>query len=100
VKAEWSSVIASVVHRDQSARVQTLAEEFNPLYYRLLSEFKKQTGMGVLLNTSLNQRGMPIIETPSQAVDLFLRSAIDVLVMEDYLLCKPGCTPAVAVPGP
>jgi carbamoyltransferase len=90
VKPEWSDVIRSVVHRDQTSRLQTVAKEFNPVYYRLLCEFKSRTGLGVLLNTSLNRRGMPIVETPDQAVDLFLTSALDVLVMEDYVLCKPG----------
>jgi carbamoyltransferase len=88
VKPEWSSIIPSVVHCDNSARVQTVAKEFNPDFYRLLSEFKNISGLGVLLNTSMNQRGMPIVETPGEALDLFLRSALDVLVVENYMLCK------------
>jgi carbamoyltransferase len=88
VRDEWGSKISSVVHCDSSVRVQTVAEQQNPEFYRLLSEFKRITGIGLLLNTSLNKRRMPIVETPEQALDVFLNSAMDVLVMDGVILCK------------
>jgi carbamoyltransferase len=88
VRSEWCALISSVVHCDSSARIQTVREAFNTTYYRLLVEFRKLTGIGVLLNTSFNKRGMPIVETPAQALDLFLRSAMDVLVMQSCFLDK------------
>ncbi|HZH77889.1 MAG TPA: carbamoyltransferase C-terminal domain-containing protein [Archangium sp.] len=95
VRPEWRSRIPSVVHEDGSARIQTVAEEVSPRYYRLLKEFKELTGISVVLNTSFNRKGMPIVETPDQAVDLFLGCALDVLVLEDEILFK---TEAQTVP--
>jgi carbamoyltransferase len=89
VRTEWRAALPAVVHRDHSARIQTVTRDANPRYHALLSSFKEKTGIGVLLNTSLNRRGTPIAETPQDAIMLFLYSAIDVLVMEDYVLRKP-----------
>ncbi len=90
VRPEWRDKIPAVVHRDGSARIQTVTRETNPLYHRLLTAFKASTGIGLLLNTSLNRRGMPIVETPEDAVMLFLYSAIDVLFIGDHALRKPA----------
>jgi len=90
VRPQFRGLIPSVVHEDCSARVQTVTEEFNPAYYRLLQECKKLTGIGLLLNTSLNKRGQPIIETPEQAWTLFVETAIDALMIEGRLVCKSG----------
>jgi carbamoyltransferase len=88
VRERWRSVLPSVVHQDGSARIQSVRREFNARYYELLAAFKAITGLGVLLNTSLNKRGMPIVETPEQAVDLFRQSALDVLVLGTTVLTK------------
>jgi carbamoyltransferase len=88
VREEWRHAIPSVTHLDFSARLQTVEEETDPDFYRLISEFKRLTDVGILLNTSFNKRGMPIVETPQQALDLFLNSAIDALVMNRVVLCK------------
>jgi carbamoyltransferase len=90
VRPEWRAVIPAVIHRDHSARIQTVTKDSNPLYYDLLASFKEKTGIGVLLNTSLNRKGTPIVETPEDAVMLFLYSAIDILVVEDYVVRKPA----------
>jgi carbamoyltransferase len=82
------SDIPAVTHIDYSARVQTVAPEVNPDYYDLLREFDRQTGCGVLVNTSFNVRGEPIVCTPSDAYTCFMRTHIDALVLGPYLLHK------------
>jgi len=89
VRPEWRGKIPAVVHRDHSARIQTVRREDNARYYDLIAAFKKITGIGILLNTSLNRRGMPIVETPEDAVLLFLFSGIDMLVVGDVIVAKP-----------
>jgi carbamoyltransferase len=89
VRAGWRDAIPAVIHRDGSARIQTVTQESNPRYHALLTAFKEKAGIGVLLNTSLNRRGAPIVETPDDAMMLFLYSAIDVLVMDDHVVRKP-----------
>ena len=81
-------MIPSVVHEDNSARIQTVSASSNPAFYRLLQEFKRLTGLGVLLNTSFNKRRMPIVETPDQAMDVYVNSELDVLVMNRQVLIK------------
>jgi carbamoyltransferase len=90
VRDRWRDAIPAVVHVDGSARIQTVTEAANPLYYRLLAAFKAQTGIGMLLNTSLNRRGMPIVETPEDALMLFLYSGIDILVLGNHVVHKPA----------
>jgi carbamoyltransferase len=90
VRSEWVDVIPAVVHCDRSARIQTVRKSVDPIYYRLLLEFKRLTGLGMLLNTSLNRRKMPIVETPSEAIEFFLSSALDALVLENHVLLKQG----------
>ena len=80
--------IPSVVHVDGSARVQTVSERDNKKAYILLHEFFKETGVPVLLNTSFNLGGEPIVESPSDAVRTFTESNIDVLVMHNYYCWK------------
>ena len=82
------SDIPAVTHVDYSARIQTVKEETNPYFYKLLKEFKKQTGYSVLVNTSFNVRGEPIVCTPQNAYDCFMRTDMDVLVMENYVFIK------------
>lgn len=82
------SDIPAVTHVDYSARIQTVAEETNPYYYHVISEFKKLTGCSVIVNTSFNVRGEPIVCTPKNAYECFMRTDMDVLVMEKCILYK------------
>jgi len=82
------SQIPAVTHVDYSARVQTVDEPRHGRYYRLIREFKHQTGCGVIINTSFNIRGEPIICTPQDAYRCFLSCDMDVLVLEDCILYK------------
>lgn len=87
-RPEWRERIPAVVHRDGTARVQTVSRSMNPLYHRLLKEFQRCAGIPILLNTSFNRRGMPIVETPEQAVEFFLESELHALVLGSYLVTK------------
>ena len=80
--------IPSVVHVDVSARVQTVIKLDNKKIYMLLHEFFKETGVPILLNTSFNVRGEPIVESPTDAVNTFIESNIDKLVMHNYYCWK------------
>jgi len=82
------SDIPAVTHVDYSARIQTVHETSNPRYYRLLKAFEAKTGCGVIVNTSFNVRGEPIVCTPEDAYRCFMRTEIDVLVMGNYVLDK------------
>ena len=88
VRAEWRDRIPAVVHVDGTARVQTVKEATNPMLYRLLREFEALTGVPVLINTSFNVKGEPIVETPDDAVVCFLTTGIDHLVLHDRLISK------------
>ena len=80
------SSLPAITHVDMSARVQTVDEAWHGKYYRLMKEFKRQTGCGVIINTSFNIRGEPIVCTPQDAYRCFLASEMDVLVLENCLL--------------
>lgn len=82
------SVIPAVTHVDSSARVQTVHRQTNPRYWNLLDHFERQTGCPVLINTSFNVRGEPIVCTPAEAYQCFIRTHMDYLVMENILLAK------------
>lgn len=82
------SDIPAVTHLDYSARIQTVHESTNPRYYRLLKAFEAQTGYPVLVNTSFNVRGEPIVCTPEDAYRCFMRTEMDVLVLENCVLYK------------
>lgn len=88
VKEEWKGIIPDVVHVDNTSRIQTVTEELNGRFYQLIKEFKELTGMPILLNTSFNMRGMPIIETPKEALTFFFDCALDFLIMEDFIVFK------------
>jgi carbamoyltransferase len=87
------SDIPAVTHIDYSARIQTVTREDNPIYYDLLCAFEELTGCGVLVNTSFNVRGEPIVCTPEDAYRCFMRTQIDYLVLESFLLDKRGQPP-------
>ncbi|MDP3291085.1 MAG: carbamoyltransferase [Sulfuricurvum sp.] len=82
------SEIPAVTHIDYSARIQTVHESTNPRYYRLLQEFEKRTGCPVIVNTSFNVRGEPIVCTPEDSYRCFMRTEIDILVIDDFVLYK------------
>ncbi len=87
------STLPAITHVDYSARVQTVDENANPRFYRLLSEFKKQTGCAVLVNTSFNVRGEPIVCSPEDAYKCFMRTEMDILVLENFILSKTEQNP-------
>lgn len=82
------SDIPAVTHVDYSARIQTVDEKRNPYYYKLIKAFEKRTGCGVIVNTSFNVRGEPIVCTPEEAYECFMRTEMDYLVMENIVLDK------------
>ena len=82
------SKIPAVTHIDNSARIQTVNRLDNPIYYDLIDNFYKQTGCPVIINTSFNVRGEPIVESPSDAYICFMRTEMDILVLGSYLLNK------------
>ncbi len=88
VRPEKRGVIPAVTHVDGSARPQTVEKEINPLYWRLLDEFGKRTGVPVILNTSFNLRGEAIVHTPTDAIRTFFSSGMDALVIGSYLVEK------------
>lgn len=89
------SLIPAVTHVDYSARVQTVHENTNPRYYSLISEFKRMTGCPVLVNTSFNVRGEPIVCTPEDAFNCFMGTDLEVLVVGDCFLAKEGQNPSL-----
>ena len=88
VRLEWRDRIPAVVHVDGTARAQTVRREHNERLHALLSEFESITGVPVLLNTSFNVKGEPIVETPDDAIRCFLTTGIDYLVLHDLLMAK------------
>jgi len=84
----WKARVPEVVHEDGTARAQVLRREFNPRYYDLMREMEKLTGNGVVLNTSLNRRGEPMICSPTDALNMFFGSDLRYLIMEDVLVTK------------
>jgi carbamoyltransferase len=88
VRPAWTETIPAIVHVDGTARVQTVREEHNQVLYRLLKAFDAITGVPVLLNTSFNVKGEPIVESPRDAVACFLTTGIDFLALHDVLLAK------------
>jgi carbamoyltransferase len=98
VRAEKRAVIPAPIHVDGTGRLQTVSRGTNPRYWSLLKEFEKLTGVPVLLNTSFNENE-PIVLTPEEAIDCFLRTKMDVLVLGDYIIekaPKPSASEAVS----
>ena len=82
------SSIPAITHIDYSARVQTVSKITNPRYYKLIEAFKRKTGCASVVNTSFNVRGEPIVRTPQDAYRCFMRTEMDVLVLENQILFK------------
>jgi carbamoyltransferase len=92
------SDLPSITHVDYSARIQTVNRAVNPRYWQLIHDFKKRTGYGMVVNTSFNVRGEPIVCTPEDAYRCFMRTAMDYLVIGDYVFDK-NAQPAFAEEG-
>jgi carbamoyltransferase len=88
VHPDKKDLLPAITHVDGTARLQTVKKETNPRYHRLLSAFKKIAGVPVLLNTSFNVRGEPIVMSPEDAYSCYMRTGIDALVMGSYLLTE------------
>jgi carbamoyltransferase len=82
------SRVPAITHVDYSARIQTVRRETNPLYYDIIEAFHRRTGCPVIVNTSFNVRGEPIVCTPADAFRCFMRTNMDVLVLENFILAK------------
>jgi carbamoyltransferase len=78
----------SITHADQSARVQTVSKDMNPRFHALLEEFYLQTGCPMLINTSFNERGEPMVQSAEDAFNAFMRTELDVLVLDNYVIDK------------
>jgi carbamoyltransferase len=89
------SQIPAVTHVDYSARIQTVHESTNPRYYKVIAEFKKLTGCPVIVNTSFNVRGEPIVHTPEDAFKCFMGTELDILSIGNCILRKPAQDPAL-----
>lgn len=87
IKTEWKEKMPGIVHVDGTCRVQTVKDK-EECFYQLLQEWKRVSGISVLLNTSFNRKGMPIVETPEEAIDFFLNCALDVLILHQYIITK------------
>jgi carbamoyltransferase len=88
VAPEWATRIPEVVHEDGTLRAQVVNESSNPRYYALLQEMQTRNGCPVLLNTSLNRRGEPMVCSPEDALNMFFGSDLEYLIMEDVLVTK------------
>jgi len=82
------SVVPAITHVDGTGRVQSVSPDDNPRFYELISEFHKLTGVPMVLNTSFNVRGEPIVCTPADALNCFYATGIDNLVIGNYLVSK------------
>ena len=88
VRPEKRAVIPAVTHVDGSARIQTVDRAVNPRHWELISEFERMTGVAVIMNTSFNLRGEPIVCEPKDAIRPFFSSGLDFLVMGDCVVAK------------
>lgn len=87
VKKHKQPALAAIVHQDESCRIQTVSE-VNGLYYRLIKAYAKKTHIGCIMNTSFNLQGEPIVETPRQAIEDFLKTPMDYLCIKDFFIKK------------
>ncbi len=90
VRKDKKKLIPAVVHVDDTCRVQTVKKNLNKKFYDLIVEFKKISGIPVLLNTSFNVKGQPIVNTPEEAIKCFKNTKIDILAIGDYVVEKNG----------
>jgi carbamoyltransferase len=88
VLPEKRQLVPAITHVDGTGRVQTVSKKHNPKYYRLIEEFEKLTGVPIVLNTSFNIRGEPIVRSSEQAIECFLNTGMDALFLGDFVLTK------------
>jgi carbamoyltransferase len=89
IRAEKRELVPGVNHVDDTGRLQTVTEAASPRYYRLIKEFGRQTGVPILLNTSFNENE-PIVMTPAHAVETFLKTRMDLLVLGNFVVRRLG----------
>ena len=97
VREEMKSKIPAVTHVDGTGRVQTVSRRHNPRFHELIERFGEITGVYCVLNTSFNVRGEPIVNTPEEAIECYLKTGMDALFLGDYLLCKEVESAAAAM---
>ncbi len=90
VRKEWRTTLPAITHVDGSARVQTVSKRDNPAFHTLLKAVGRTTGREMVLNTSFNVKGQPIVNTPNEALNTFLSTGINYLFLENYLVSRPG----------
>ena len=88
IVSQARSDLPAITHVDYTARIQTVDGHYNPEFYRVINEFKALTGVGVVVNTSFNVRGEPIVCSPRDAYRCFMRTGMDLLALEECLLWK------------
>jgi carbamoyltransferase len=88
IKKEKQVEIPAVVHVNGTGRIQTVSKKTNPLFHSLITEFEKETGVPVVLNTSFNLNGEPIVCAPKDAIRTFYSCGLDILVMENFIIYK------------
>jgi carbamoyltransferase len=88
VKDEWKSKIPAVTHIDGTSRYQSVDSSMNERYHKLISSFYSKTGIPLVLNTSFNGPDEPIVETPQDAINTFLRQGLHYLVIDNFLIFK------------
>ena len=89
VREGKQEVLPAITHVDGTARLQTVQKEVNPKYYRLIENFGQATGVPIVLNTSFNLKGEPIVNTPQEAFRTFNQSGMDILALGEYVIEKP-----------
>jgi carbamoyltransferase len=88
VREDKKAVVPAITHVDGTARLQTVSEPSNPLFYKLIRAFEQRTGVPMLLNTSFNVRGEPIVCTPREAVSCFRTTDLDALILGRFVIVK------------
>jgi len=97
IRPEKRAILPAITHADGSGRLQTVSHRTNPRYYRLIQEFARITGVPVILNTSFNENE-PIVDTPEQALDCFLRTRMDAIVVGNTIIQRQRAGVAVTLP--
>jgi carbamoyltransferase len=88
VREEFASQLPAITHVNRTARVQTVCKDDDPVFHALLQAMGRETGREIVLNTSFNVRGQPIVNTPQEALSTFLATGIDFLFLEDFFVCR------------
>ena len=96
VRPEYRTKLPAITHVDGTARVQTVFKATDARFYELLTAFEAESGMPILLNTSFNVKGQPIVCSPTEAIDTFLSAGLDALVLGDFIVTAKGKSEARA----